>query len=101
MSPDMFNLYSEKILKSIENMKGVKVGGRNINNLRYADDTTLIAGSNDDLQRMLDKVIMESEKAGMHLNTKKTVCMVVLKKKDKPVCKITVRGKKLQQVEEF
>ena len=82
-------------------MKGVKVGGRNINNLRYADDTTLIAGSNDDLQRMLDKVIMESEKAGMHLNTKKTVCMVISKKKDKPVCKITVHGKELQQVEEF
>ena len=75
----MFNLYSEKILKSTESMTGVKVGGRNINNLRYADNTTLIAGSNDDLQKMLDKVIMESEKAGMYLNRKKTVCMVVSK----------------------
>ena len=99
MSPDMFNLYSEKILKSTEGMKGVKVGGRNVNNLRYAEDTTRIAGSNDDLQRMLDKVIMESEKAGMQLNTKKTVCMVISKTKDKRVCKITLHGKELQQVE--
>ena len=54
MSPDFFNIYSEMILRNLENYPGVKINGENINNIRYADDTVLIADSEEDLQRLLD-----------------------------------------------
>ena len=54
---------------------GTKIGGRNINNLRYADDSTLMAESEEELKRLLMRVRGESEKAGLRLNTKKTKIM--------------------------
>ena len=77
LSPDLFNIYSEMILRGIENLEGINVGGHNINNLRYADDTVLIADSEDKLQEILTTVAEESEKKGLQLNAKKTECMVV------------------------
>lgn len=76
-SPDLFNIYSEKILRNIENHEGISVGGHNINNLRYADDTVLIADSEEKLQKILTTVTDESEKKGLQLNAKKTECMVI------------------------
>ena len=54
---------------------GIKIAGRNINNLRYADDSTLVAESKEELKRLLMKVKEESEKAGLKLNIKKTKIM--------------------------
>ena len=71
-SPDLFNIYSEMILRNVENQEGVIVGGQNINNLRYADDTVLIADSEHKLQMILTAVVEESEKKGLQLNAKKT-----------------------------
>ena len=58
-----------------EAQAGIKIAGRNINNLRYADDTTLMAESEEELQRLLMKVKEESEKAGLKLNIQKTKIM--------------------------
>ena len=59
-----------------ETQAGIKIGGRNINNLRYADDTTLIAESEEELRSLLMKLKEESEKVGLKLNIQKTKIMV-------------------------
>ena len=67
MSPCLFNLYSEYIIRNAgleEAQVGIKIAGRNINNLRYADDTTLMAESEEELKSLLMKGKEESEKAG-------------------------------------
>ena len=56
LSPDLFNLYSETIVRELEDMPGLKIGGKIINNLRYADDTALIAENQKDLQNLLNVV---------------------------------------------
>ena len=79
MSPCLFNLYAEHIIKNAgidEAQAGIKIAGRNINNLRYADDTTLMAESEEELKSLLMKVKEESEKAGLKLNIQKTKIMV-------------------------
>ena len=72
--PCLFNLYAEYIMKNTgldELQAGIKIAGRNINNLRYADDTTLMAESKEELKSLLMKVKEESEKAGLKLNIQK------------------------------
>ena len=67
----MFNLYAEYFKRKAgleEAQAGIKIAGRNINNLRYADDTTLMAESEEELKRLLRKVKEESEKVGLKLN---------------------------------
>ncbi|GFO48185.1 retrovirus-related pol polyprotein from type-1 retrotransposable element r2 [Plakobranchus ocellatus] len=80
LSPDLFFLYSEIIMRNLENHPGIKVGGQNINNLRYADDTVLIAENKEDLQKLLNIVEEESGKKGLELNSKKTDVMVISRK---------------------
>ena len=78
LSPCLFNLYAEYILKSArleEAQAGIKIAGRNINNLRYADDITLMAESEEELKSLLMKVKVESEKVGLKLNIQKTKIM--------------------------
>ena len=72
ISPDLFNLYSESILRNLEDKPGIKVNGEEINNIRYADDTALVAGSKKDLQQLINVVVKESERMGLSLNVKKT-----------------------------
>ena len=74
-SPCLFNLYAEYIMRNSgldEAQAGIKIAGRNINNLRYADNTTLMAKSKEELKSLLMKVKEESEKAGLKLNHQKT-----------------------------
>ena len=78
MSPCLFNLYAEYITRNTgldEAQAGIKIAGRNINNLRYADNTTLMAEIEEELKSLLMKVKEESEKAGLKLNIKKTKIM--------------------------
>ena len=101
MSPDLFNLYSEMILREIDDHPGLKVNGTVVNNLRYADDTVLIAESEEQLQALLDTVVNASEAKGLSLNVKKTECMVVSKSKDNPTCNITSQNQHIKQVSSF
>ena len=67
LSPCLFNLYAEYIMRNVgpdEAQAGIKIAGRNINNLRYADDTTVMAESEEEVKSLLMKVKEESEKAG-------------------------------------
>ncbi|XP_061243769.1 IST1 homolog isoform X2 [Bos javanicus] len=78
LSPCLFNLYAEYIMRNAgleETQAGIKTAGRNINNLRYADDTTLMAESEEELKSLLMKVKEESEKVGLKLNIQKTKIM--------------------------
>ena len=101
LSPDLFNYYSELILRELEKERGLRVGGQNITNLRYADDTVLIAESQEDLQRLLDVVVAESERKGLSINCKKTESMVISKKKEAPTCNLKVKDKTIKQVSAF
>ena len=83
LSPDLFSQYSEIILRSIEEEPGVTIGGKNITNLKYADDRVLIADSEEKLQNVVNIANENSNKFGMALNEKKTESMVITKKKKK------------------
>ena len=78
-----------------------KIGGQNITNLRYADDTVLLAKSVEDLQKLLHVVVRESELKGPSVNCKKTECMVVSKKRDIPRCSPKVKDQIIKQVSAF
>ena len=74
LSPCLFNLYAEYIMRNAgleEAQDGIKIAGRNINHLRYADDITLMAESEEELKRLLMKVQEESEKVGLKVNIQK------------------------------
>ena len=76
--PGLFNFYAEYIMRNAglnEAQVGIKIARRNINNLRYADDTTLMAESEEELISLLMKVKVESEKVGLKLNIQKTKIM--------------------------
>ena len=78
MSPCLFNLYAEYIIRNAgldEVQGGLKIAGRNINNLRYADDTTIRSESEEELKSLLVKVKEESEKVSLKLNIQKTKIM--------------------------
>ena len=79
MSPCLYNFYAEYIMQNArldEAQAGINIAGRNINNLRYADDTTLMAESEEELKSLLMKVKEESEKVGWKLTIQKTKIMV-------------------------
>ena len=81
LSPCLFNLHAEYITQNAgldEAQAGIKVAGRNINNLRYADDATLTAESEEELKSLLMKVKEESEKPGLKLNIQKTKIMAYM-----------------------
>ena len=78
MSPCLFNLHAEYIIRNAgleEAQGGIKIAGRNISNLRYADDTTLMAESEEELKSLLIKVKEKSQKAGLKLDIQKTKIM--------------------------
>jgi len=78
LSPCLFNFYAENIMRNAgleEAQAGIKIAGRNINHLRYADDTTFMAESEDELKSLLMKVKEESKTAGLKLNIQKTKIM--------------------------
>ena len=78
LSPCLFNLHAEHITRNTgleEAQAGIEIAGRNISNLRYADDTTLMAESEEELKSFLMKVKEESEKVGLKLNIQKTKIM--------------------------
>ena len=98
LSPCLFNLYAEYILRNVgleEAQAGIKIAGRNINNLRYADDTTLMAESEEELKSLVMKV-KESEKAGLKFNIQKTKIMA-----SGPITSWQVDGETVETVSDF
>ena len=98
LSPCLFNLYAEYIMRNAgleETQAGIKFAGRNINNLRYADDTTLMAES-EKLKSLLMKVKEESEKVGLKLNIQKTKIMA-----SGPITSWEIDGETVETVSDF
>ena len=99
LSPCLFNLYAEYIMRNAgleETQAGIKIAGRNINNLRYADDTTLMAESEEELKSLLMKVKEESEKVGLKLNIQKMKIMA-----SSPITSWQIDGKTMERVTDF
>ena len=99
LSPCLFNLYEEYIIQNAgldEAQARIKIAGRNINSLRYADDTTLMAKSKEELKSLLMKVKEESEKAGLKLNIQKTKVMP-----SNPITLWQIDGKTMKTVTDF
>ena len=99
MSPCLFNLHAEYIKRNAEldeAQAGIKIAGRNINNLRYADDTTLIAESEEELKSLLMKVKEESEKVALKLNIQKTKIMP-----SGPITSLQIDGETVETVSDF
>ena len=95
----LFNLYAEYIMRNTgleEAQAGIKIPGRNINNLRYADDTTLMAESVEELKRLLMKVKEESEKVGLKLNIQETKLMA-----SGPITSWQIDGETVETVSDF
>ena len=100
MSPLLFSIYGEIIMREIGEMDGISVGGRNLNNIRYADDTVLIADSEEKLQRLVERVDAAGEEMGLRINKKKTECLVI-SKRTAPACNIRIREEAIKQVDKF
>ena len=99
LSPCLFNFYAEYIMRNAgleETQTGIKIAGRNINNLRYADDTTLMAESEEELKSLLMKVKQESEKVGLKLNIQKTKIMG-----SGPITSWEIDGETVETVSDF
>jgi len=98
LSPCLFNLCAEYIMRNagLEAQAGIKIAGRNINNLRYADDTTLMAESEEELKSLLMKVKEENEKVGLKLNIQKTKIMA-----SGPITSWEIDGETVETVTDF
>ena len=99
MSPCLFNLYAEYIVRNAgvnEPQIGIKFARRNINNLRYADDTTLMAESEEELKSLLMKVKEEREKVGLKINIQKTKIMA-----SSPITSWQIDGETMKTVTDF
>ena len=99
MSPCLFNFYAEYIMRNAgleEAQAGIKIAGRNINNLRYADDTTLMTESEEELKSLLMKVKEESEKADLKLNIQKMKIMA-----SGPITSWEIDGETVETVSDF
>ena len=99
LSPCLFKSYAEYIMRTAgleEAQAGIKITGRNINNLRYADDTTLMAESEEELKSLLMKVKEESEKVGLKLNIQKTKIMA-----SGPITSWEIDGETVETVSDY
>ena len=99
LSPCLFNLHAEYIMRNTgleEAQAGIKIAWRNINNLRYADDATLMAESEEELKSLLMKVKEESEKVGLRFNIQKTKIMA-----SGPITSWEIDGETVETVSDF
>ena len=101
LSPCLFNIYTEYLIReALEDGEGININGQNITNIRYADDTIILAESEQQLQHMIDKLDATCEQYGMAMNAKKTKTMIVEKTPEKQ-CEVNVKGQRLTQVKQY
>ena len=100
-SPHLFALYTEMIMRELGDMEGFRIGGTVVNNLRYADDTVIVAESEKQLKRLINVVVAKSEEKGLHLNSAKSFLMVFSKSITTPACHIDVHRNILERVQSF
>ena len=100
MSPDLFNIYAEFVMRNIDD-EGIRVGGKNINKIRYADDAVPIADSEDKLKTLLQNVSEHSEAMGIKINRKKAKTMVITKKDRSPIVCVRLNNEEIEQVGDF
>ena len=98
MSPCQFNLYTEIIFRENDDVEGICIGGININNLCFADDTALIADKVENLQKNLDIIYQVGKE---HFNTLKTKVVVVSKQRNARQIKVKLDGHQLEQVDKL
>ena len=101
LSPDLFSLYGQTVMEDIQDIEGIKVGGINVNNLRYADDTVLVADSEENLQMMVNTLNEACTLKKLKINTKKTEVMGIMKGEQKLMVNIQLENRRIKQVENF
>uniref|UniRef100_A0A8D8V3E1 Craniofacial development protein 2 n=1 Tax=Cacopsylla melanoneura TaxID=428564 RepID=A0A8D8V3E1_9HEMI len=106
LSPLLFNVYSEAIFEEalLDEHMGIKINGKFINNLRYADDTVILAGTLHHLQRIMEKLNVKCNKYGLMMNVKKTKFMVLTKKQDiaqNNTLKLTINNQIIERVHSY
>jgi len=101
ISPTEFNLYAERIMRTVEeNYEGVVIVGRRITNLRYADDTTLLASTQERIKKFFKDLVQESARYNMYINAQKSKIMVV-SEQDNISVQVDHEGESLEQVHDF
>ena len=89
------------ISRKVKDLHGVVINRRNVNNIRYTDDTVLIPETEKNLQYILDKVTKESESLGLALNAKKTYLMTIAKKQSPPTCTLKASEINIKHIKKF
>ena len=97
----LFNFYAENILRELSDNTGIKVGGYNINNFRYINDTILVSNSKEKLQHLLYSIENESKEKGLCVNVKKIQYIIISKKQTIPTCNVYIYGKRITPVKNF
>ena len=101
LSPDLFSMYSQLVMDEMEQLDGIKIGGGNINNIRYADDTVLLADTEERLQELIDRLDEEGRAIGLKINIGKTDVMGVTKRSEQLRVEAHVNGEAVRQVSSF
>ena len=101
LSPCLFNLYTEFIFRESNHLPGINIHGQNLNNIRYADDTALLANDEKKLQDIVTVVKEESSKKGLDMNIKKTKTMIISRNPSGKKVNIKVDGQNLEQIDKM
>ena len=101
LSSLLYNLYSEQIFKDLEKFNGIKIGGINYTNLRYADDAVLVGDSKPALQELIHEINERGQKLGLNINIQKTKCMRISRLKRERMLKLIINKQNIEQVKSF
>ena len=97
LSPDLFSMYTQIVMEELAEVEGVSIGGRNVNNIRYADDMVLIADSEGKLQRLIDEPQDKCLEKGLRINRSKTEVMGITKRNELLPVNVTMEGIQITQ----